>query len=161
MTGEEPAQADGVAKPPIQVLQTVLAALSNAGIVAAIGGSGLLAALGLTSRVRDWDITTDASPQAVKAALAAAGIPCTPQPSGDGTYASRARLCVDGCDHDIDIIVRFAIRTGETVHELPTRITGEWLGLPLADPAVWAHAYHLMGRPGPAVALDAWLANQS
>lgn len=161
MTGQEPAQADGVARPGAQVLQAVLAALSNAGIVAAVGGSGLLAALGLTSRVRDWDITTDASPQTVKAALAAAGIPHTPQPSGDGTYATRARLSVDGGDHDIDIIVRFAIRTGETIHELPTRITGDWLGLPLADPAVWAQACRLMGRPGPAARLDAWLARQA
>jgi hypothetical protein len=161
VTGEEPTQAGGVAKPRTQVLQAVLAALSSAGIVAAVGGSGLLAALGLASRVRDWDITTDASPQAVKAALATAGIPYILQPSRDGIYATRARLCVDGGDHDIDIIVRFAIRTGETIHEFPTRITGDWLGLPLADPAVWAQAYRLMGRPGPAAALDAWLAKQS
>ena len=74
MTGQEAAQADGVALPGTQVLPAVLAALGNASVVAAVGGSGLLAPLGLTSRVRDWDITTDASPQAVRAALTAAGI---------------------------------------------------------------------------------------
>jgi hypothetical protein len=154
-------QSGGVAMPGTEVLRTVLAALADAGIAAAVGGSGLLAALGLADHVRDWDLTTDADPRAVEAALTSAGIPYIPQPSGDDTYATRARLHVDGGDHDIDIIVGFAVRTGETIHELPTRITGHWLGLPLADPAVWADAYHLIGRHTPAATLETWLARQA
>lgn len=129
--------------------------------MAALGGSGLLAALGLTGHVRDWDVTTDAGPHAVQDALAAAGIPCTPQPSGDGPYATRAKLRVDGGDNDIDLIVGFAIRTQGGIHHLPVRVTGHWRGLPLADPAVWAHAYHLIGRGEPAAAPDTWLAAQA
>lgn len=154
-------QSGEVAMPSTEVLRTVLAALGDAGIAAAVGGSGLLAAHGLVSRVRDWDLTTDADPPAVKAALTSAGIPYIPQPSGDGTYASRARLHVDGGDHEIDIIVGFAIRVGETIRELPTRITGYWLGLPLADPAVWVDAYRLAGRHTRADTLEAWLARQA
>lgn len=100
-------------------------------------------------------------PHAVRDALAAAGIPCTPQPSGDGPYATRAKLRVDGGDNDIDLIVGFAIRTQGGIHHLPVRVTGHWRGLPLADPAVWAHAYHLIGRGEPAAAPDTWLAAQA
>ena len=146
--------------PGTHVLKAVLTALQDAGIVAALGGSGLLAALGLTDRVRDWDVTTDAHPQVVQNALTAAGIPFTPQPSGDGRYATRARLRVDGADHGIDLIVGFAIRTHDGEHHLPTTVTGHWHDLPLADPAVWARAYHLIDRPEPAAALDTWLATR-
>lgn len=158
---QESTQADGLVRPGTQVLRAVLTALGKAGITAAVGGSGLLAALGLARRVRDWDVTTDASVQAVEAALTAVGIPYVPQPPGDRTYATRARLHVDGGDHDIDIIVGFAIRVGETIQELPTRVTGEWLGLPLADPAVWAQAYRLLGRGAAAASLAAWLTKQA
>ena len=122
--------------PGRQVLNEVLTALQDAGIDAALGGSGLLAALGLTDHVRDWDVTTDADPHLVD------------------------RLRVDGADHDIDLIVGFPIRADDTVHHLPTRITGHWHGLPLADPAVWAQAYRLIGRLEPATALDEWLSTR-
>lgn len=159
--GEATQQSGGVTMPGTEVLRTVLAAFGDAGIAAAVGGSGLLAAHGLVGHVRDWDLTTDADPRAVEAALTSAGIPYIPQPAGDDTYASRARLHVDGGDHDIDIIVGFAVRIGETIHELPTRVTGHWLGLPLADPVVWADAYHLIGRHTRAATLEAWLARQT
>ena len=150
----------GVEMPGTEVLRAVLAALGDAGIEAAVGGSGLLAALGLVVRVRDWDLTTDADPPAVEAALTSAGIPYSPQSSHEGTWATRARLHVDGGDHDIDILIGFAIRAGETVHVLPSRVTGHWLGLPLADPVVWAQAYRLIGRHHRAATLEAWLAGR-
>jgi len=150
----------GPVVPDVTTVRGVLAALSGASLVAAVGGSGLLAALGLVDHARDWDVTTDADPRLVEAALAVARIPFTRGPSGDGRFATCARLCVDGGDHDIDVIVGLALRVGESVERLPTRITGCWLGLPLADPAVWARAYRLMGRPGPADLLDTWLAKK-
>jgi hypothetical protein len=150
----------GVEMPGTEVVRGVLGALGDAGIVAAVGGSGLLAALGLADRVRDWDLTTDADLGAVEAALTAAEIPYSPQQAHEGTWATRARLHVDGGDHDIDILIGFAIRAGETVHVLPTRVTGNWLGLPLADPVVWAQAYRLIERHNRAATLDAWLAGR-
>lgn len=161
MTDQKAYGAAGVTMPDVEPLRAVLAALDGMGITAAVGGSGLLAALGLTDRVRDWDVTTDADSRAVEAALAGAAIRYAARPSGDGAFATRARLHVDGGDHEIDIIIGFAVRAGGRVHELPTRVTGRWLGLPLADPAVWARAYRLIGRDGPADLLHAWLAGRA
>lgn len=150
-----------ITMPGLETVRAVVAAMDDAGIETAVGGSGLLAALGLADRVRDWDVTTDAEPSAVCAALTSHGIPYTVQPAAEGRYATKGRLRVDGGDHDIDIIVGFAVRTVDRIVELPTRITGHWLGLPLADPAVWAHAYRAIGRPDRAATLDAWLRGAS
>jgi hypothetical protein len=152
---------DDVLMPRDDVLRVVLAALDEAGIVAAVGGSGLLAALGLVDQVRDWDVTTDASPEAVAAALSMRRIRHSSEPAGDGPYATCARLCVNGGDHAIDIIVGFAVELDGTVVRFPTRITDYWRGLPLADPWVWAEAYCLIGRESRAEALDAWLRAQA
>jgi hypothetical protein len=144
--------------PPLSVVTVVVAALQAHGAVAAVGGSGLLAALRLVDSVRDWDVTTDAATQTVEAALA--GIPgtaVTSAPAGETGYATRARFIVHGDDHDVDVLVGFALFDHEEVVSLPTRVTRTWRGLPIADPAVWLQAYRLLGRHHRADLLQRWL----
>ena len=143
--------------PRLDIAHQVLAALEQAQIVAALGGSGLLAALGLTQQVRDWDVTTDADPMAVQAALSMACLAFSVVGAGEGGFATRARFLIDAGDHEVDLIVGFAFREGPDVVALPTRVTGQWRGLPLGDPAVWARAYELMGRRQQAASLRTWL----
>jgi hypothetical protein len=146
-----------LATPRMDVLRAVLAALDEAGVVAALGGSGLLAALGLVDRVRDWDVTTDADPDAVRSALDAYRLAYRAEPAGDGVFATTAHLCVNGDDHDVDLIVGFAVRVGDAVITLPTRVTGHWDGIPLGDPGIWATAYRHLGRHDRADVLEEWL----
>ena len=143
--------------PRLDVVLRTVSALQKPGLVTALGGSGLLAALGLTDTVRDWDLTTDAEPEAVAAALTSAHLKYDAVPAGDGPYATRARFCVDGDDHDVDLMVGFAVRSNGSRIALPTRVTGVRFGLPLGDPVVWALAYRLMGRDERAATLQAWL----
>jgi hypothetical protein len=144
--------------PRIDVALRTVNALQQAMIVTALGGSGLLAALDLTDQVRDWDLTTDAEPQAVADALTCAHLDHAPAQAGEGGYATRARFRIEAGDHEIDVLVGFAFRSaGSTIH-IPTRVTGHWRRLPLGDPLAWARAYRLMGRPERAAALETWLA---
>jgi hypothetical protein len=76
----------------------VVTALQDHGADAALGGSGLLAALGLVDAVRDWDVTTDADPAVVEAALQSIGATYDIQTGGDGPYRSRARFVVAASD---------------------------------------------------------------
>jgi hypothetical protein len=144
--------------PRIDVVLRTVGALQQHAIVSAIGGSGLLAGLGLTDAVRDWDLTTDAEPEAVAGALTSASLNHVQVTAGDGDYATRARFSVEGGDHEVDLLVGFAFRSAGSTIPLPTRVTQHWRGLPLGDPIVWAHAYQLMGRSERAATLQAWLA---
>lgn len=141
--------------PPIAPMLAVLEALAAEGAVAAVGGSGLLAALALEDEVHDWDVTTEAPVEAVRKALLAIGLAFRADTDREGRYATRERFVVE--EGPVDVLVGFAIRTEDGVQELPTRVTGTWRGLPLADPAVWALAYRLLGRTEKADLLDAWL----
>jgi hypothetical protein len=144
--------------PRIDVVLRTVEALRHGTIVSALGGSGLLAALGLTDQVRDWDLTTDAEPEAVASALTCAHLEHAAVEAGEDGYATQARFRVEAGDHEIDLLVGFAFRSpGSTIH-IPTRVTGHWRGLPLGDPLAWARAYRLMGRPERAVPLETWLA---
>jgi hypothetical protein len=143
--------------PDTSVVRLVLRKLEEGNLGAAIGGSGLLAALGLTDVVHDWDITTDGPISAVEDALKSTGAPYRQTPSGIGIYASDGLYVVDGGDHDIDVIVGFAVRVGNRKIELPTRISETWQGLPLADPTVWEQAYRLIGEHSKADLLSQWL----
>jgi hypothetical protein len=117
----------------------------------AIGGSGLLVALGLAGKARDWDVTVDAPAEAVVATLDRAGLSYRDETRTDGIYASDRCLVLDG---PIDLLVNFALRGPDGVERLPTRVTGCWSGLPLADPAVWARAYRMLGRDAKAALLE-------
>ncbi|AGP56349.1 hypothetical protein M271_24275 [Streptomyces rapamycinicus NRRL 5491] len=123
----------------------------------ALGGSGLLVALGLAEVAHDWDLTVDSPEDAVREALAEGGFRFSDRTGGDRLYATRRRFVIDGGDHSIDLLVGFALRSTDEVVPLPTRVTGAWRELPLADPVVWERAYVLLGRPGKAAALRQWL----
>ena len=143
--------------PRLDAAIEVVTALESRSIVVALGGSGLLAALGLLDEVRDWDLTTDESPQMVEAALNSAGLRSCRIVAGDLNYTTQARFCVPGDGYDVDLIVGFGLRhKGEIVH-LPTRVTGQWRGLPLGDPVTWELTYRILGRTARAEALRRWL----
>lgn len=153
--------------PSTTAVKAVLAALAARGAPAAVGGSGLLAALGLVDRVRDWDVTTDADARLVRAALDDTGLPYRSAAVRDGLYATRERYVVAAADHEVDVIVGFAVRVPTPAADetelvsFPTRVSGHWHDLPVADPAVWARAYRLIGRPARAELLERWLAQST
>jgi hypothetical protein len=142
--------------PDLTVVREILSCFDDHGIVGAIGGSGLLAALGLTQVVRDWDITTDSVPSSVERALVEVGYPYRCGTVGVGTFASAALYIVEAETHEVDVIVGFAVRVEGQRIELPTRVTGIWRSLPLADPTVWEQAYRAMGETAKADLLESW-----
>jgi hypothetical protein len=142
--------------PDLTVVREILDCFEDHGIVGAIGGSGLLAALGLTRVVHDWDITTDGAASSVERALVEVGYPYRCGAVGVGTFATTALYIVDAETHEVDIIVGFAVRTEGRRIELPTRVTGTWRSLPVADPIVWEQAYRAMGETAKADLLSSW-----
>ena len=140
-----------VQTPPLGGVHRLVAVLQLASWRPAIGGSALLVALGLAEGARDWDVTVDAPEEAVVAALDRAGLAYRDETRTDGIYASDRRLVLDG---PIDLMINFALRGPDGVERLPTRVSGCWRGLPLADPAVWARAYRLLGRDAKAALLE-------
>ena len=137
--------------PSLEALQLVVAACRQAGVEVALGGSGLLCSLELGDSVRDWDLTTDAPRDKVEEALA--GLDWREATHGDGPFRSAYRLSVQVGGAEIDLMGRFAIGA---VH-LPTIVTGQWQGVPVGSPEVWAVAYRLMERTPKADALDRYL----
>jgi len=126
--------------PPLEPLVKIVAQLERAGIVCALGGSGLLASLGLTERVRDWDLTTDVGIDLVASALR--GHEGQRVPPG-GIHADH-KLVLAG--PKVEVISRFALRSGSKVVRLPTLVTSRWRGVPVGSPEVWAAGYWLMRR---------------
>ena len=145
--------------PPLEPVRSIVAALEQSGMPVALGGSAVLAWLGLTDRVRDWDVTVEGDPVEVARVLGRGGLEVDDRTSRDLPFASRARLTVDAEDHEIDVIVGFALRRGNEVVRVPVRVAGHWKGLPVAEPADWRLAYQLMGRFDRADALGAFLAD--
>ncbi|WP_152360512.1 hypothetical protein [Microlunatus speluncae] len=137
--------------PPLGGVHRLVAVLQVASWRPALGGSGLLVALGLADTAADWDVTVDAPVESVIAALDRAGLAYRDETRSDGSYASDRRLVFDG---PIDLLINFALRGPDGVEQLPTRVTGCWRGLPLADPVVWARAYRLLGRDAKAELLE-------
>lgn len=82
----------GLVAPRLDVVRRVVASLVAGSVPVALGGSGLLAALGLVDRVRDWDLTTDGTPEQVIAALTAAGWR-SPRWSPAMPVSARERVC--------------------------------------------------------------------
>lgn len=144
--------------PRFDVVVRVIEAMRAHGLAPALGGSGLLVALGLADTAHDWDVTVDAPVVTVDTALELAGLAYTDGSSGDAVYATRQRYVIDGGDHHVDVLVGFALRGPDGVERLPTRVTGLWQGIPLADPVVWQRAYTLLNRPEKAALLGRWLA---
>lgn len=151
-----------IAHPPLAPLREALAKLAAAGIPHALGASGLCAALGLVERVHDWDVTCEADLAALEACFA--GEPAASS-GNSGCHADHKLVLRDG---EIELIARFAFFAGGRVVRIPTRVTRDWLGLPVGSPEAWAVAYALMGefddvtqrerRRARAETLFAWLA---
>lgn len=143
--------------PPREGLDRLLSVLRGQGWQPAVGGSGLLVALGLGTVAHDWDVTVDAPAEAVIVALDRAGLTYRDGTRTDGVYGTDRCLKV----HDqLDLMVNFALRGPDGLEPLPTRVSGTWRGLPLADPVVWARAYQLLGRAEKADRLQRWLASR-
>ena len=60
-----------------------------------------------------------------------------------GRHADHKLIVGDG---KIEIIVGFAIRSGENAVRIPTLVTGHWNGIAIGSPTAWAVAYWLLGR---------------
>ena len=138
--------------PPIEPLAAILQRLEHSGIEVALGGSGLLAALSLAETVHDWDLTTDAPPEAVLAALGDAWFE---RKGSDALHADQKLMLEGGA---IEIIIGFAFHAPDGVVRIPTVVTGRWRGIPLGSPEGWAVAYALLGRAEKSDALFAHLA---
>lgn len=138
----------------MEMAKRVGAALTAAGITWALGGSSVLIAHGLWDQPpTDWDLNTDAELERVQAALT--GFQVTLHPlTGSGAYATKARLTVA---EEVDLMVRFAVRTEGGIVHLPTVVSRTWNGMPVGSPEVWAVAYRLIGRPVKPDLLSNWL----
>lgn len=146
------------AHPPLRVVQAVFADLAARGRVV-LGGSGLLHALSLVDAVGDWDLVTDVPPEQVARLLAARGLTAERLGGDVPGFATAALFRVDAGDHQIDVLVDFAIRAGGAVTAIEPRPWRTWQGMTLARPEDWAMAYELMGRAEKAALLRDWLVN--
>ncbi len=129
-----------IAHPPLAPLLGALARLRDAGVPHALGASGLCASLGLVDSVNDWDVTCEADLDTLAALFA-------DQPherfGNSGCHADH-KLNLEG--GGIELIARFAFFVEGGIVRIPTRVTGEWNGVPVGSPEAWAAAYWLMGE---------------
>lgn len=144
--------------PPLRVVQALFADLAARGRVV-LGGSALLYALGLTEQVRDWDLVTDVPAEEVAQVLAARDLPAERRSGDSPQFATAALFRVDAGDHDIDVLVDFALRAAGEAVIIPPRSWRSWNQMMLAEPKDWEHAYRLMGRVEKADLLRDWLVN--
>ena len=144
--------------PPLDAVSAIIADFERRGWPVAVGGSAVLAWLDLVDTVRDWDVTVDADPDEVQRALVGLGTNLRDGTSGEDPFATRRRLVLTLPDHEIDVLVGFALRDGSTVVSVPVRVAGRWRGLPIAHPVDWELAYRLMGRSDRAALLRDFIA---
>ncbi|HTM56923.1 MAG TPA: hypothetical protein VL123_00760 [Candidatus Udaeobacter sp.] len=137
--------------PPIERLIEVVGALERASVTCALGASGLLISLGIWSEAHDWDLTTDAPIERVRAALASFE---STWHGSSGIHADQKLVVGAG---EVECIVGFAIRSEAGVARIPTVVTARWRGVPVGSPEAWAVAYTLLGRDEKAALLFDWL----
>src|SRR5690606_33525847 len=101
--------------PPFEPVRSIVTALQERGLQVAIGGSAVLAALGLVDTVRDWDITVEGDPDAVGRILDSLDLTVADRTEHMPPFATEQRFVVDAGDHEIDVLVGFALRDGQTV----------------------------------------------
>ncbi len=94
--------------PSLVALKLISTRLSAVGVNHALGGSGLLYALGLLEEVKDWDITTDATFEAVLLVLQ--GLEWKRIPPSD-TFKSEYFININIDGTPIHLIGGFAIKT--------------------------------------------------
>src|SRR5258707_4371901 len=102
---------------PIEPLLEVLGALERAKVTCAVGASGLLISLGIWNEAHDWDLTTDAPIERVRAALASFE---TSWHGSSGIHADQKLVIGTG---EVECIVGFAIRSEAGVARIPTVVT--------------------------------------
>ena len=146
----------GAAHPPLRVVRAVFADLAARGRVV-LGGSGLLYALDLVEAVGDWDLVTDVPAEQVAGVLADRRLAAERLGGDLPAFATAALFRVDAGDHQVDVLVDFAIRSGGSVTPIPPRPWRTWQGMMLGRPEDWALAYELMGREQKAALLRDWL----
>lgn len=139
--------------PPLTLVSHVQRVLSRRSIPSAVGGSGLLASLGLIGTVNDWDLVADAQPAAVEAALDELSLRYS-RAEQSGVFRTQALFTIDAGDHQIDVLVRFALQGPNGVIDIPARLGHWWRGLQMAEPEDWYLAYRLMGRQARAELLE-------
>jgi hypothetical protein len=132
--------------PPLEPVRSIVAALAARGMPVAVGGSAVLAALGLVDTVRDWDVTVEGDPDTVADILESLGLTAVDLNETVPPFATDRRFVVDGGDHDLDVLVGFALLDRGRPWRVPVRVFRHWRGLPIAHPADWERAYRLMGR---------------
>lgn len=134
-----------VASPPIELVKQLQRRLHAIGVPSVVGGSGLLASLGLVDRVNDWDLVTDAEPRVVQQVLDDLQLRYSrAEPSG--VFGTEALFKVSAPDHEIDVLVRFALHSPRGVVPIPAEAGSTWRGLTMARAEEWSIAYRLLGR---------------
>ena len=146
----------GAGHPPLGVVQALFADLAVRGRVV-LGGSALLYALGLVDAVGDWDLVTDVPAEQMAEVLAARGLSAERLGGDSPRFATAALFRVDAGDHQIDVLVDFAIRSGGSVTPILPRGWRLWQGMMLGRPQDWQLAYRLMGRTEKVELLRDWL----
>ena len=137
--------------PPLEPLLEIVGALESAGVTVALGGSGLLAALELADQVNDWDLTTEAPLDRVRAALRG----FEKQWCGSSGIHADQKLMLPA--RRTECIIGFAFQSEAGVIRIPTVVTRHWNGVPVGSPEAWAIAYALLGREPKAARLFGWL----
>lgn len=138
-------ECSAVAVPPLETVKLLQERLLAAGIPSVIGGSALLVSLGLLERANDWDLVTDAEPAAVRPVLDEIGLAYSLAETS-GIFRTGALFTVSAEDHEIDVLVQFALEAPEGVVVIPARAGEMWRGLRMARPEEWRLAYRLLGR---------------
>ncbi len=132
-------------------LRDISSRLRRAGIVHALGGSGLLHCLGFDVRPDDWDLLTEADEADVLEALDG----LTLQRKGPSPrFPSDYLLQITTGQSRIEIIGHFRIATPNGKVSVPTRVAGEFHGIPLGHPEDWIRAYRTISQGVPASSRD-------
>jgi len=140
--------------PPLDLVLKIQERLAAVGAPSVVGGSGLLYSLGHVTEVRGWDLVTDAPPSRVRPVLGALGLDVSAiAPQGD--LVTERHFRINAGDHTIDILVKFRLRAGEEIREIPATPGATWRGLVMARPEEWALVYTLVGRSDRAAMLSA------
>lgn len=124
----------------------------------ALGGSGLLAHLGMDIEINDWDLTTTASIDDVNLALASYQ---KDKKAPIGLFCSDYLLNVRLESIDVDVIGRFALRSGNDVISIDTIIVDYWDTVPVCCPRQWLNAYQILGDHRKVEFLTQYLASKA
>lgn len=139
--------------PPTGTVRLLQESLFAAGIPSVIGGSGLLVSRGLLEKANDWDLVTDAEPADVLRVIDELGLTYS-RAETSGVFRTEALFRVSAEDHEIDVLVRFALDSADGAVAIPARAGGMWRGLRMARPEEWQLAYRLLGRDDRAALLS-------